>query len=172
VSHADSLQEGRLLEKESPVTLEGPGVVTVVAVDVIEVPRITLGEDEAVVCRGMDGPVQVLGIEGVLSSRQLEFVHLPRAERFRGDVVDVLGSKIPGGVNTSRLIGPCQGPCSSYALLGRALANISDPDVCTLFVELRDEETEHVRMIEEAIAKLPPNANIELDFDLDESPSL
>ena len=42
----------------------------------------------------------------------------------------------------------------------------------SLFVELRDEETEHVHMIEEAIAKLPPNANIEPFFDLDESPAL
>jgi hypothetical protein len=39
-------------------------------------------------------------------------------------------------------------------------------------VELRDEETEHARMIEEAIAKLPPDANIEPYFDLDESPAL
>jgi rubrerythrin len=60
----------------------------------------------------------------------------------------------------------------AYDFYDAALPNITDPDVRTLFVELRDEETEHVRMIEEAMAKLPPNANIELDFDLDESPSL
>ena len=53
-----------------------------------------------------------------------------------------------------------------------ALPSITDPDVRTLFVELRDEETEHARMIEEAIAKLPPDANIEPYFDLDESPAL
>ena len=60
----------------------------------------------------------------------------------------------------------------AYDFYDEALPSITDPDVRTLFVELRDEETEHVRMIEEAIAKLPPNANIELDFDLDESRSL
>jgi rubrerythrin len=60
----------------------------------------------------------------------------------------------------------------AYDFYDQALPNITDPDVRTLFVELRDEETEHVRMIEEARAKLPPNANVELDFDLDESPSL
>jgi rubrerythrin len=60
----------------------------------------------------------------------------------------------------------------AYDFYDEALPSISDPDVRTLFVELRDEETEHVRMIEEAIAKLPPSANVELDFDLDESPSL
>jgi len=60
----------------------------------------------------------------------------------------------------------------AYDFYDEALPSITDPDVRTLFVELRDEETEHVRMIEEAIAKLPPSANVELDFDLDESPSL
>ena len=60
----------------------------------------------------------------------------------------------------------------AYDFYDEALPNITDADVRTLFVELRDEETEHVRMIEEAVAKLPPNANIELDFDLDESPAL
>jgi rubrerythrin len=60
----------------------------------------------------------------------------------------------------------------AYDFYDEAMPNITDPDIRTLFVELRDEETEHVRMIEEAIAKLPPNANIELDFDLDESPAL
>ena len=60
----------------------------------------------------------------------------------------------------------------AYNFYDEALPNITDQDVRTLFVELRDEETEHVRMIEEAIAKLPPNADIEPYFDLDESPAL
>ena len=60
----------------------------------------------------------------------------------------------------------------AYDFYDQALPNITDSEVRTLFVELRDEETEHVRMIEDAIAKLPPNANIEPYFDLDESPAL
>ena len=60
----------------------------------------------------------------------------------------------------------------AYDFYDQALPSITDQDVRTLFVELRDEETEHVRMIEAAIAKLPPNANIEPYFDLDESPAL
>ena len=60
----------------------------------------------------------------------------------------------------------------AYDFYDEALPNITDAAVRTLFVELRDEETEHVRMIEEAVAKLPPNANVELDFDIDESPAL
>jgi rubrerythrin len=60
----------------------------------------------------------------------------------------------------------------AYDFYDWALGNITDPDIRTLFVELRDEETEHVRMIEDGISKLPPNANVELDFDVDESPAL
>jgi rubrerythrin len=60
----------------------------------------------------------------------------------------------------------------AYGFYDEALPSITDPDVRALFVELRDEETQHVHMIEEAIAKLPPSANVELDFDIDESPAL
>jgi hypothetical protein len=60
----------------------------------------------------------------------------------------------------------------AYDFYDEALPGIADPDVRTLFMELRDEEAEHVRMIQEAIAKLPPDANIEPYFDLDESPAL
>ncbi len=60
----------------------------------------------------------------------------------------------------------------AYDFYDEALPNINDPDVRTLFMKLRDDETEHVRMIQEAIANLPPDANIELEFDLDESPAL
>ena len=60
----------------------------------------------------------------------------------------------------------------AYDFYDEALPTITDSDVRTLFVELRDEETEHVRMIEDAMANLPANANVELDFDIDESPAL
>jgi rubrerythrin len=53
-----------------------------------------------------------------------------------------------------------------------ALPGITDPDVRELFTELREEEVEHVEMLREAMAKLPPSAGDELDFDLDESPFL
>jgi hypothetical protein len=60
----------------------------------------------------------------------------------------------------SPAIGSSRGDLSVYAL--------SDVEK----TRLSHLSAEHVRMIEEAIAKLPPNANIEPDFDLDESPSL
>ena len=53
-----------------------------------------------------------------------------------------------------------------------ALPGISDPDVIELFTELRDEETEHVEMLQREMAKLPPSASKPVDFDLDESPYL
>ncbi len=51
----------------------------------------------------------------------------------------------------------------AYAFYDEALSHISDTEVKTLFSELRDEEAEHVRMIQEFISKLPPEAHIDLD---------
>ena len=53
-----------------------------------------------------------------------------------------------------------------------ALPGITNPEVRALFTELRDEETEHVEMLQEAMAKLPSSANIEIEFDLGEAPYL
>jgi rubrerythrin len=53
-----------------------------------------------------------------------------------------------------------------------ALPGITDPDVRELFTELRDEETEHVEMLKEAMAKLPESASSEVEFDVDEAPML
>jgi rubrerythrin len=53
-----------------------------------------------------------------------------------------------------------------------ALPGITNPEVQALFTELRDEETEHVEMLREAMAKLPSSANVEIEFDLDEAPYL
>ncbi len=53
-----------------------------------------------------------------------------------------------------------------------ALSGITDSEVRALFTELRDEETEHVEMLKEAMAKLPESAGAEMDFDEDETPYL
>jgi rubrerythrin len=44
-----------------------------------------------------------------------------------------------------------------------ALGYVDQPDVRALFEELRDEETEHVKMLVDIIAKLPPSAEVELE---------
>ena len=54
----------------------------------------------------------------------------------------------------------------------QALAQVTDPEIHALFIELRDEETEHERMLREAIAALPPGADIESEEDQDEYPAL
>jgi rubrerythrin len=62
----------------------------------------------------------------------------------------------------------------AFAFYSQALRYVNQPDVKVLFEELRDEEAEHVRMLEEIIAKLPPSAALDLedeDADLDESES-
>ena len=60
----------------------------------------------------------------------------------------------------------------AYDFYDMALPAITDPDVRTLFVELRDEETEHVEQLQAAIAKLPADASIEDEIDYDDSPFL
>jgi rubrerythrin len=51
----------------------------------------------------------------------------------------------------------------AFAFYDRALRTVTQPEVKALFEELREEEAEHVRMIEEIIAKLPPSAKIDLE---------
>jgi len=51
----------------------------------------------------------------------------------------------------------------AFAFYDQALRYVNQPDVKALFEELRDEEAEHVRMLREIIAKLPPSAAIDLE---------
>jgi erythrin-vacuolar iron transport family protein len=56
----------------------------------------------------------------------------------------------------------------AFAFYDRALRTVTQPEIKALFEELREEEAEHVRMIEEIIAKLPPSAKVDLE-DLDDT---
>ena len=49
----------------------------------------------------------------------------------------------------------------------QALKHVTDPSVRELFTELRDEETEHVNLLKDAIKKLPPGSDEDLE-NLDE----
>ena len=60
----------------------------------------------------------------------------------------------------------------AYDFYDMALPGITDPEVIELFTELRDEETEHVEMLKEAMTKLPASASAEVEFDVDETPYL
>ncbi len=44
-----------------------------------------------------------------------------------------------------------------------ALKHVKDPGVRELFTELREEESEHVVMVKEAIEKLPPGSDVDLE---------
>jgi rubrerythrin len=54
----------------------------------------------------------------------------------------------------------------AHAFYDQALPHVKDPTVRGLFVELREEEVEHIELVERAIAQLPPEAAMELE-DLD-----
>jgi rubrerythrin len=60
----------------------------------------------------------------------------------------------------------------AYDFYDMALPGITNSEVRELFTELRDEEAEHVEMLKEARAKLPPSASEEIEFDVDETPYL
>lgn len=53
-----------------------------------------------------------------------------------------------------------------------ALEYVTDPEIKKLFVELRDEETEHVEMVQSILAKLPDSAKVEVEIDEDELAAL
>ncbi len=57
----------------------------------------------------------------------------------------------------------------AYEFYDRSLRYVTQPEVKALFEELRDEEAEHVRMVEEIIAKLPPSAKVDLEDEDDTS---
>jgi len=51
----------------------------------------------------------------------------------------------------------------AFAFYDQALRYVTQPDVKALFEELGGEEAEHVAMVNEIIAKLPPSAAIDLE---------
>jgi len=51
----------------------------------------------------------------------------------------------------------------AFAFYDLALRYVTQPDVKVLFEELQAEEAEHVRMIEEIIKKLPPEAKLAVE---------
>lgn len=55
----------------------------------------------------------------------------------------------------------------AYNFYDQALPHVTNDEVRTLFTELREEEVEHIELVEKAIAALPPSAAWELS-DLDD----
>jgi rubrerythrin len=51
----------------------------------------------------------------------------------------------------------------AFSFYDQALKHVSNPDISKLFEELRDEESEHVRMVKDAIKALPPGSDVDLE---------
>lgn len=51
----------------------------------------------------------------------------------------------------------------AYWFYNEALQHVRDASVRELFTELRDEETEHVRLVMDAIATLPPGSDVDVE---------
>lgn len=62
----------------------------------------------------------------------------------------------------------CTAEKKARAFFDRALADIRDPEVCDFFTQLRDEEIQHLRLVEAQITKLPPEPVITADDVADE----
>jgi rubrerythrin len=85
------------------------------------------------------------------------------------DLFDVEAPDVGAPRWNMSLVQACQLALSSekkaFAFYDMALPSLTNPDIKELFEELRDEEAEHIRMVEEVVAKLPPSAAIELTDD-------
>lgn len=57
----------------------------------------------------------------------------------------------------------------AFEFYDRSLRRVAQPEIKALFEELRDEEADHIRMVEEIIAKLPPSAKVDLEEEDDTS---
>jgi rubrerythrin len=94
----------------------------------------------------------------------------------RDDVFDVEAPDYGSARATMSALGAFEVALASerkaYDFYDQALPHVKNEEIRALFTELRDEETEHVRMVQEAIAKLPPEAALELEQDEDELPAM
>jgi rubrerythrin len=51
----------------------------------------------------------------------------------------------------------------AFDFYDQALPTVNHPEIKALFQDLKEEERDHVRMIEEMIAKLPPEGKVDLE---------
>jgi erythrin-vacuolar iron transport family protein len=90
-----------------------------------------------------------------------------------GDIFDVEAPDVGSTRRDMSELKACQVALYSerkaFEFYDRSLRKVTQPEVRALFEELRDEEAEHVRMVEEIIAKLPPSAKVDLEDEDDTS---
>ena len=91
-------------------------------------------------------------------------------ERPRVKLDDVFDVEAPDVAAPSRNMSPLDAYLialsserKAYDFYDRALRHVTHPEVKALFEELREEETEHVQMLEALIAKLPPEAKVDVE---------
>ncbi|HPE02917.1 MAG TPA: ferritin family protein [Burkholderiaceae bacterium] len=84
-----------------------------------------------------------------------------------GDLFDIEAPDVGSTHRNMSAFSACQvalhAERKAHDFYDRALARVTDPEVRALFEELREEEAEHVRMVEELMTKLPPSAREDLE---------
>jgi rubrerythrin len=95
-------------------------------------------------------------------------------QRPRVKITDIFDVEAPEYGATARGMSPLKAywvalssERKAFAFYDQARRHVSQPEVKALFEELRDEEAEHVQMIETIIAKLPPEARVDLEYEDD-----
>ena len=84
-----------------------------------------------------------------------------------GDIFDVEAPDVGSTRRNMSEFKACQVALYSerkaFEFYDRSLRRVTQPDVKALFVELRDEEAEHVRMVEDILAKLPQSSKVDAE---------
>jgi rubrerythrin len=113
------------------------------------------------VTRFFERMVQVeMGHESILASRRRTLFRDQPRKVTREMIFDVEAPAYDDARSTMTVRHALEMACTAekkaHEFFEKALKEIRDPEVCDFFTQLRDEELEHLRLVEAQIAKLPP----------------
>jgi rubrerythrin len=102
-----------------------------------------------------------------LAERRLALFGLAPARIKMDDVFDVEAPDVGSTYRSMSELKACRVALTAekkaFEFYDRSLRRVTQPDVKALFEHLRDEEAEHIRMVEAMIAKLPASAKADLE---------
>ncbi|MDZ7652577.1 MAG: ferritin family protein [Burkholderiaceae bacterium] len=110
--------------------------------------------------------------EELAERRQALFGQEPARVK-RNDIFDVEAPDVGATYRSMSELAACRVALAAerkaFEFYDRALPRVTQPDIRSLFEELREEEAEHVRLVEAIIAKLPPSAKLDVEDEDDTS---
>lgn len=110
--------------------------------------------------------------EELAERRQALFGQTPPQVK-RQDIFDVEAPDVGSTYRNMSELAACRVALAAerkaFEFYDRALLRVTQPEIRALFEELREEEAEHVRLVEAIIAKLPPSAKLDVEDEDDTS---